>query len=305
MANYKKKGTEPLVELKKVIDIGFYTLIPLSFLYLVTGIMSNSLTILAVTFKYGLSLIVQVFTFKSIRTILKTNILKFPYGTGKLENFSSLLYGSLTIPTAFFIIYSSGVRFLSSPEEVSFGIAQISLIPSLIRSIALYIWTSNLIKKSKSPMLHLYYANSRVSVLLDISVIAGISIGLFLALLDNEKFAYAIDPILSIIVALYMLYKGIRMTIGSFKVMVDFPLGEEDQLKIMGVIGQKYERYEDIGNIYTRISGERRFIEMELYFSRKTSLAEIINLREEIKSQLKKYFRNIHFTLVPLYSLTK
>lgn len=302
MAKHKKKGVEPLLALKKVIDIGFYTLIPFSLLYLITGIVSNSITILAITLKYGLSFIVQLFAFKSIRTILKTNILKFPYGTGKLENFSSLLYGSLVIPTAFFIIYSSGIRLFSSLEKVSFGIAQISLIPSLIRSILLYMWTSKLIKKSKSPMIHLYYSNFRVSTLLDVSVITGISIGFFLTLFGNEKFAYAIDPILSIIVALYMLYKGIRMTVGNFKAMVDFPLGEEDQLKIMGVIGQKYERYEDIGNIYTRISGERRFIEMELYFSRKTSLAEIINLREEMETQLREHFGNIHFTLVPLYS---
>lgn len=45
----------------------------------------------------GLSLIVQIFAFKSIRTILKSNVMKFPYGTGKLENFSSIVFCGISL----------------------------------------------------------------------------------------------------------------------------------------------------------------------------------------------------------------
>ncbi len=300
MNENSKKTAEPLSDLKKVIDFAFYTLIPLSLLFIVIGILSNSATIMAITFDCGLGFIIQLFAFTSIRTILKTNILKFPYGTGKLENFSSLLYGSLTIPTALFIIFSSIMRLFSTPVAVSFGIAQIPLIPALARSVFLLKWTSKLKKESESPMILSYYIGSKICTMFNVAVIVGISTGFILVSRGFEEIAFMIDPVLSVLIALYMLYNGIILTVGNFKSMADFPLSEEDQLKIMGVVGQEYENYEDIGNIYTRISGKRRFIEMELYFKKGTCLNEIMKLRKNMEKLLEGRFEDVHFTLIPL-----
>lgn len=293
---------EPLSELKKVIDIAFYTLIPLSLLFLITGILSNSIAIQAITFDYGLSFIIQLFAFKSIRTILKTNILKFPYGTGKLENFSSFLYGSLAIPTSLFIIYSSVMRFVAPPSFIFFGIAQVPLIPSLLRSTLLFRKSLRLMKTSESPMVHSYYVNFKICLMFDIGVLIGISSGLALVTLGHDHIAYLIDPILSMIIAAYMLFCGVTLTAGNFKVLIDFPLPEQDQLKIMGVLAQEYESYENIGNIYTRISGKRRFIEIELYFKENMLLVEIMNLQRRIENRLREHFPDVRFILIPLYA---
>lgn len=294
-----RKSEESLPELKRLVDLTLYSMIPLMILSAITGILSNSMTILAVAFDYGLSFIVQLFAFKSIRTIVKSNVIKFPYGTGKLENFSAIVYGALAIPASLFIIYSSITRFIL-PPAISFGIAQIPLIPNLIRSVMLFRKAKKLKETSKSPMVHSYYVNFKVTVIIDISILASLSVIFLLVNTGAGQIAPMIDPVVSAFLGVYMLYCGVVLTIGNFKVLIDFPLPEEDQLKIMAILAQEYNYYENIGNIYTRFSGKTRFIELELYLKKDLSLDEITRLRQRIESQLRQHFQDIRFVLIPL-----
>lgn len=303
--NQTAKGPEEsLPELKKLVDATLYSMIPLMILSAATGILSNSMTILAVAFDYGLSFIVQLFAFKSIRTIIKSNILKFPYGTGKLENFSAIVYGALAIPASLFIIYSSITRF-TMPPEISFGIAQIPLIPNLLRSILLFQKARQLKQTNESPMLHSYYINFKVSTIIDTSLLISLSTIFLLVNLNHTQIAYTIDPIVSTLLGIYMLYCGVTLTIGNFKVLIDFPLPENDQLKIMAILAQEYNYYENIGNIYTRFSGKTRFIELELYLKQDTPLEEITNLKQRIENQLQQHFPDLRFVLIPLCEQTE
>jgi cation diffusion facilitator family transporter len=290
---------EPLLELKRLVDLTFYSLIPLLVLTLATGILSNSITILAVAFDYGLSFIVQLFAFKSIRTIVKSNVMKFPYGTGKLENFSAIVYGSLAIPISLFIIYSSFTR-LIIPPAISFGIAQIPLIPNLVRSILLFRKARQLKQTNESPMLHSYYVNFKVSTLIDVGVLASLSVVFLLANLGHGNIAIVIDPTVSLFLGAYMLFCGVTLTIKNFKVLIDLPLPENDQLRIMSILAQEYSGYENIGNIYTRFSGKTRFIEVELYLKKDLSLEEITNLGQRIEGRLRQHFQDLRFVLIPL-----
>jgi ferrous-iron efflux pump FieF len=302
--NHKvRKSEESLPQLKRLVDLTLYSMIPLMILTAVTGILSNSMTILAVSFDYGLSFIVQLFAFRSIRTIMKSNILKFPYGTGKLENFSAIVYGALAIPASLFIIYSSFTRFIL-PPAISFGIAQIPLIPNLVRSILLF-WKSRQLKQNnESPMVHSYYVNFKVSMIIDTSILVSLSAIFLLMNLGHGQIAPIIDPVVSSLLGAYMLYCGVTLTVGNFKVLIDLPLPEKDQLKIMAILAHEYNYYENIGNVYTRFSGKTRFVELELYFKKDLSLEKITDLGQRIESRLQQDFPDLRFVLIPLCEQT-
>ena len=301
-----RENIENLREFKKLIDVAFFSVIPFLIIYIVIGILSNSIAISVIALDYGLSLIVQVFFFSSIRTILKSNVLRFPYGTGKIENFSGFLYGALAIPTSIFLIYSSIARLVHMPAFISFGIALIPLIPSLARSVLLFIWSGRLLKRTDSPMVKAYFINFKVCTMFDIGVLAALTAALIMVHSGNGRpahlIAYSIDSCLSLLISLYMLFYGIKLTVENFKVLTDFPLAEEDQLKIMNVLAREYDNYENVGDIYTRRSGRRRFIEIELYLRVDASLAEIIELKDRIEESLHQDFPDLHFSLIPLTS---
>lgn len=104
----------------------------------------------------------------------------------------------------------------------------------------------------------------------------------------------------SLLVSLYALVMGIRLTTDNFKVLIDLPLCEEDQLYILSVLSAHYHRFESIGNIYTRLSGRDRFIEIELFLNSATSVAEVDSLRDGMRQMLESRFGIVKFNIIPL-----
>lgn len=291
-------------KLKKLIDYSFYTLLPLTVLSCVYGALSDSLTVITIALDSGLSIIVNLFSFYAIRVVLRQNSFTFPYGTGKLENFASFLYGTLLVPTSFFIIYFAIYRFMYPPNEIHFGWAQVPLIPQFIRSIALFFWTKSLLKHddADSPMLHSYYVNFKVCSISDTGVVLSLITAFVLVSHGMKNVAYIIDSLVSFTIAMVMLYHGIALTVRNFKPLINLPLPETDQLKIMKVLTQFFDRYENIGNIYTHQNGKERIIEIEFYFNGDVSLNDIINLQEEMSREFDLEFEDMTFKLIPLKS---
>jgi len=303
--NIGQENESAIFSLKKLVDVCFFSLIPLLVLCSIIGILSHSISISLIAFDYGISLVVQLFFFKAIRTMMRSNSNVFPYGTGKIENFSALLYGALAVPAGLFFIYSSILRLIDVPHFISFSLAQIPLIPNLIRSSLLLVWAKRLMKRFSSPMIHSYYINFKVTTMFDIGILGALFFAFVLArsgqTQTSQLIAYSVDPILCLAISSYMLISGLRLTVQNFKVLTDFPLSEGDQLKIMRILAHEYECYENIGNIYTRYSGSKRLIELELYFKKETPLEKIIELRDRIENLLKEDFADFHFSLIPLH----
>lgn len=293
-----------LNDVKRLVDHSFYSLIPLAIAFVIVGILANSLTVMSVAVDYGLSFIVQIFAFQSIRTIRKSNVIQFPYGTGKLENFSGFLYGALAIPASAYIFYFSVVRFFNPPGDISFSITQIPLLPSLARSLYLYVFACRLQKQLDSPLVDSYRVNFKVSAFFDVGVLLAMSTAWILTLGGHTVIASYLDPSVSLFLALYMFYMGVSQTVGNFKVLVDLPLPESEQLKIMGVLAREFEQYEDVGHIYTRRSGRRRFVDIELYLKNGTTVHDVAQLRARMQNHLQEHFEDVRCALIPLPALS-
>lgn len=286
--------------LKHLVDVAFCSLIPLALLSLLVAVFSNSLAVLSLAVDYGLSFVIQLFAFLSIRAIIKSDTIKFPYGTGKLENFSGFLCGALNIPTSIYILYVTVERFLSPAQSVSLGIAQVALIPSLVRSVYLFVYSRRLYRQTESPMIESYYVNFKISTCFDAGILSALASAMLLSNLGYVSIAGYIDPLVSLVLALYMLYNGVFLTRGNFKVLMDLPLPEEEQLKIMNVLAREFDNYEGIGTIYTRRSGKQRFLDIELYLDERTTIAETARLQARMQSHLDEYFIGTVFHLIPL-----
>jgi cation diffusion facilitator family transporter len=300
----KKLQDEPsrqLNDLRLVVYWGTGTLIPLTALFMVIGYISDSLTIFTVALDYGLSLIVNIFAFAAVRIMLKKNIFTFPYGAGKLENFTSLLYGTLLIPTGCFLIYSAIIRLLNPPEDILFGLSQIPMVISLIRSLLLLMLTSWIIRRNsqQTSLMASFKINYEISAVMDVSVIAVLGLALFLIWMNMRPLALMIDPVVTILLAVYMLVNGGRLIVKNFKSLIDLPLPEEDQMKIMEVLAREFDAFENIGCVYTRLSGNTRFIEMELIFNNDMTLSEIAVIEQRIRERLSGHFPDLSFRLMP------
>ncbi len=295
-------STQELRDLRRVVDWGFGSLIPLTLLFAAVGMAAGSLTISTVALDYGLSIVVNLFAFIAIRAMLKKSVFTFPYGVGKLENFTGLLYGALLIPTAGFLIYAAINRLFTPQHAILFGISQIPMALSLIRSAGLLVMTSRIVRRSRagSSMGSSYVVTYKVALVTDVCVIASLSMAMVFERMGMGRMASMTDTVMTVLLTVYMLVNGGRLVVENFKVLMDLPLPEEDQLKILEVLTSEYANYANIGTVYTRRSGNKRFVELELFFEPHTVLARIAEVEARIRSRLSIHFPDMAFQLIPL-----
>jgi cation diffusion facilitator family transporter len=281
------------------------TSIPTTAMVITLGVLSGSLTIVAITIDYGLGLLLNIISLIILGIILRQNVFKYPYGTGKLENFAGFIYGLCIIPLALAVFIAAVKRYLNPPETIDLGLAQLFLL-AVMRLAVFAAWITRLGKRypDHSPLLRAYYVDYRASFINETAIFCGLLFGLVMANQGAMRFAVIIDMIIAALTALYLLYNGLRLIIKNFHSLIDLPLEEKFQYKILNCLTNEFESYTGIGNVYTRMSGTTRIVQIELYFEEKTTIKEIEELHKRVEKQLREEGDEVVFHLVPRQLLT-
>jgi divalent metal cation (Fe/Co/Zn/Cd) transporter len=290
-------------EIMRFFIAGFWTLLLETLLCLYIAYLSNSVIIFTFMLQNSLSLMVYFFAIIALDLSIEDNTYKFPYGTGRLENFISFLQAALSLPGAAIVIYSIWKNTVQAPPEISFGYTQIAFLYINLRLVLLKWWANSIMKRSDaySPILKAY--NVYYTICLIETVLSAITllVALYFQNSDRVLQARAIDIVLSVIFATYWIFNSLKVMKENFEALIDLPLKEADQLMILKILAEQFDHYEGIGYIYSRISGRQKIIEIELNFSKDRSLSEIADLQEGIKMGLEQHFCDFRFNLIPVF----
>jgi cation diffusion facilitator family transporter len=289
---------ELLNELCKLSRWALFSLIPLTAAFCLTGYLSNSLTIVSIALESGFSIIIQSFAYFAIRAMVRADHIRFPYGAGKLENFSGFLYGALNIPIATYILIRSVQGLLSPTDQVLFGLAQLPMLPSLIRSLGLYYYARKLDRKFDSPLVHSYRTDFGIASCFDVLIIVALGIGLALNADGKHSFAVYVDPAFALCVALYLGWAAAGHLLRNFRALIDLPMSESEQLEIIRIIASEHAAYEQLGQIRTRRSGSSRFVEIELSFPTTTDVTQVSELVSRLEQQIKSALRDVKLSII-------
>lgn len=291
-----------LLETQNYVRCIVLSLIPLIGAYIWSAIASHSLSVVALATQCGVSFVADIFILIAMRSIVNSNIFSFPYGTGKLENFIGFLSGALMLPTAVMIYISTAKTLLSGYHEVHFEFTQIGMIPGLLRDVSLLFWSKRLIRKSKSPspMVRSFAVSYQVSVIVTTLSVLSMLIALWLTRMQHGHLGVMIDLALAALLATYMLANALILIRTNFRCLIDLPLPESDQLKILKVLTDHYDFFDNLGVIYTRTCGNKKIVEIELYFKQDTSIQEIGLLAESFRAQFNTLFADFDFRLIPV-----
>ncbi len=263
---------------------------------------SGSLALGAMLIDSSISLLQYSFNLVSIGIILRQNPFSHPYGTGKLENFAGFLYAMCAIPGALWILFSAYSTFMRPPAATHLGLTTLPLLVGLIRSIWLYRMMQRIVERCAhpSPMTLSLLISNRVGVVQRSLLLTGVLIGFGFSFTQYISATVYFDIAISSIMGLYMLNAATRVLIRNFRSLIDLPLPEADQMKVLQALTAHFEAYEDIGNVYTQLSGSTRLVQIELYVKPETSAAEIQSLSTDMEKHLKQHFGKLLFHLIPL-----
>lgn len=292
---------DELKSLKKISEVGICTsliIIPLSIIF---SLMTGSVTLLLYFIWAAAAIAVKFFSLISIRIMLKENRFMFPNGAGKLENFSSFLFGVSIVPMGVYFLIGSIIKLYSPLTNITYLLCQIPVALSFVMTLMLTLWTNRLIRQNPnpSPLLKAYHVNFKVSLTSDSFLFLAFLLGYLLSIAQLDFLSIRVDPILSAILSLYMIKVGLPLIIENFRSLVDLPLPEKDMLKILKVAAEFYEEYSGFGMLYSRQSGKQKIIEMELFFDPGVSLDKLSKIDDHMAMRIDQAIPDVRFRLIP------
>ncbi len=246
---------------------------------LVVGIMIGSVSVISEAIHSGIDLVAAIIAYFSVRTSSQPPDKQHAFGHGKIENISGTIEALLIFIAAGLIIFEAYKKLVHGVEmeDVSLGIAVM-----LISAIVNFFVSGMLMKtakKTESIALEADAWHLRTDVLT--------SFGIFAGLVAIKLTGIAIlDPILAILVALFILKAALELTIKSVKDLMDVTLPEEEEKEIRQIIAGHSADYVEFHGMRTRKSGSDRFVDLHLVVSKKMSVEASHALTERIEQAI-------------------
>jgi len=287
--------------LKRISEVSFGTSLIITPLSIIFSMITGSVTLMIYFIWAAIAISVKLFALISIRIMTKENQFMFPNGTGKLENFSSFFFGVSIVPLGAYYFVDSIIRLFSPLPSVTYLLCLVPVAMSLLLTLMLIIWTNRILSHSPnpSPLLKAYFINFKVSITSDSFLFLAFFLGYLLSVFGIHFLSVRVDPVLSVLLSLYMIRVGLPLVINNFRSLIDLPLPEKDMLKILKVATEFYKEYSGFGMLFSRQSGKQKFIEVELLFDPGTSLEKIGQVEQNMSSRIEQEIPDVKFRLIP------
>ncbi|MDF1874691.1 cation transporter [Sulfurimonas sp. SAG-AH-194-I05] len=259
------------------------------------GILSGSIAILASAIDSMLDLVVSLFNYFALHTAEKDPDEKFHFGRSKIEPLAAVIEGVVISFSALFILYEALVKIVH-PREMNHMTESIAvMIVSFIITAFLVMFLNRVAKKTNNMVIKADALHYKTDLFSNGAVLMAL-------VLISYTAESLIDPILGVLIAIYMIYSAIPIIKEGILMLLDAALNEKDIEKIRNVL----EEEKDINNFHylqTRESGSHIFVSAHVVFNVSISLydAHVVSdrLEEKIRSLFKKKKTHIMLHMDP------
>ncbi len=254
-------------------------------LKLVVGIMTGSVSVISEAVHSATDWLAAVIAFTAVKISALPPDENHPYGHEKIENVSGVVEGLLIIGAAFWIIAES-VKKLTSGHVVEgagwgFGVMLISAAVNTFVSKKLY----KAAKEHDSMALEADALHLKA----DVYTSLGVAAGLFLLWVTGLHF---LDPLVAILVAVFILKEAVSLTKNAFAPLMDARLSDDDLSVVKNVIKSCEDKFVDVHNLRTRKSGKIRYIDFHMTMCKQISLEDANKISSEIETDIKSKIPN-------------
>jgi len=235
----------------------------------------------------------------TVSAALNGNLYRYPYGTGRLENLSAFILSAMTTVGAL-VPCTQAMRALlaGTPHAAGMGWTSLLLLVSMVGNSWQCLRAHRLCRSSGGPMLESLYCGYRTAIFRD--GCACVLIGLcWVGQGEDPTFMGRLDSLATIGLTLYVWYHFAPQIWVNVRSLADFPVAEENQLKILRLLARYYDRYRWLGLIYTANKGRTQVIEVELGFDGGMTMAELAKLEHGMRQDFQQHFPDCLFRIIP------
>lgn len=258
----------------------------------VVGFVTGSLSILSSAVDSILDIAASFFNFIALKKSEEPADEGHQYGHGKYEAMAAFIQSIIIFVSGLFILISAWDKFIHNnhPEVSSAGFIVMGI--SIGATIFLTIYLRYKAKKENSLVLE--------SDAMHYSIDLYTNIGIILALLVIKLTGFAvIDSIVAAIVAVYIIFSAIKLSLQVSKQLLDSSIEEEVYNKLLKVLESFGDYHLDFHRLRTRSAGSEIFIDMHLTLCRKLTLEEVHQITDVIEHAISKEIKGADITIHP------
>jgi len=255
-------------------------------LKLAAGAITGSIAILTEAIHSLIDLVASVIAFVSVRKADEPADAEHPYGHEKVENLAATIEGMLILLGAGIIVYEATHRLVVGSEVDRLGIGIAVMGFSIVVNLAVSTALTRQARRTESPALEGDASHLRTDALTSAGVLAG------LALVEITGEA-SFDSITALVVAVAIVWSGLRIIRRSSGALVDEALPDAEMDRIEAAIAES--RTVEVAGYHklrARQAGSRRHIDFHVQYRSGTSLERAHELAHVMRDSIETAIPN-------------
>jgi cation diffusion facilitator family transporter len=254
----------------------------------IVGFLSGSVSIISEAIHSSMDLIAALIAFFSVKVSDFPPDTRHPYGHGKVENVSGVIEAILIFVAAIWIIVEAIKKLTGAEiqlEKIWVGsvVMAISAIVNILVSRRLY----KVARETKSVALEADALHLKT----DVYTSAGVAVGLLLIILTDIKW---LDPIVAILVALFIIRESYSLLNRAFRPLLDSAWSDDEIEGLESKLNQMEVNYH---NLRTRVAGNYRFIDIHVEIPENESVGSAHKYCDMIENELISAYENLSVTI--------
>lgn len=237
-----------------------------------TGFLTGSISVWSSLLDSAMDIFASTINLLAVRAASRPADAEHAYGHGKAESLAGLFQSLVIAASGIFLIWEA-IKRVITPHRTSYELIGVgTMLVAMATSIALVMYLRRVARETESPALH----SDAIHYVTDIYSNASVLVALLILSLTGWQMA---DPLISILIAIYILWSAVHVGRESIDVLMDRRLPLEVDEQIADIVS----RFRDEGvlgfhDLRTRRSGSQKFIDLHLEVERDQRLEEAHDL---------------------------
>ena len=254
-------------------------------LKIVAGAITGSIAVITEAVHSSIDLLASVIAYFSVRKADEPPDESHPYGHEKVENVAAGIEGMLILVGAGIIIYEAVRRLVEQTgvENLGVGIAVIGF--SVVANVVVSTYLYRQARLTDSPALEADAAHLRTDAITS----AGVLVALILVETTGVE---ELDAITALLVAVAIVWAGVKIISRSSRVLVDEALPAEELSAVRAAIDEfGSEEVAGFHKLRARRAGSRRYVDLHVQFRAGTTLERAHELTHELQRAIRNRIR--------------
>lgn len=255
------------------------TALGLAILKLVTGFFTGSLAVLTSAIDSLLDILMSGINMMAIRHAEQPADEQHPYGHGKFESLATIFQSLIIAVSGGWIIYEAVQRMIESSPIKQTGIGIIVMSISTVASILISRHLRRVARETDSSALEADSLHFAMDVYTNLALLIG------LILISRFNLPW-LDPVMSFLVAIYILVESLKLLRQAMRDILDEQLPETVRLEIETLIDDHKHDLFGYHNLRTRRAGSQKLIDFHLTVCKHLSVEEAHDITDYIEKKI-------------------